>query len=121
MKKYVKNFKLVKPCVNCPFTKDCLKGWLGEERARGIAETGLNDGSFPCHETTMRKGEWSQCAGALILTEKNGGTEQNVIFRIAAYSGQFDKNKLKDFDRVFNSIEEMVEHHKNNLTDGKEN
>lgn len=110
--KKVKNFKVVKPCRNCPFTKGCTKNWLGEERAREIAETGLNDETFACHETTHGKGDYSQCAGALILTEKNGGVYQNFLFRLAAMGGIFKKEKLTDFDRVFDTIEEMVNHHK---------
>lgn len=46
------NFDLKKPCAKCPFRTDCLKGWLGEERAEEIA-TGITEEqqTFSCHET----------------------------------------------------------------------
>ncbi len=34
------------PCSNCPFRKDTLDGWLGEDRMREM----LNADSFVCHK-----------------------------------------------------------------------
>ena len=38
--------RVKKPCSNCPFRKDSLKGWLGEERMQEI----VNADSFTCHK-----------------------------------------------------------------------
>jgi len=43
-----------KPCKDCPFRKDSLKGWLGEDRITEI----LQSSSFVCHKKTDL-----QCAG----------------------------------------------------------
>lgn len=52
----INSFKLKRPCKDCPFRKDLsphLKGWLGKERAEGIAFDTFKTGqSFPCHKTT---------------------------------------------------------------------
>lgn len=53
------------PCVDCPFRKDSLKGWLGGPRMAEI----LEEDSFVCHKKTDM-----QCAGHMIM---NG--EQNAL------------------------------------------
>jgi len=47
-----------KPCRDCPFRKDCLKGWLGRIRMQEI----LAQHSFVCHKDNKL-----QCAGHMIL------------------------------------------------------
>lgn len=47
-----------KPCRDCPFRKDTLKGWLGEERIREI----ITADSFVCHKKTDM-----QCAGHMLV------------------------------------------------------
>lgn len=61
---------MLSPCLNCPFKKDTLKGWLGKKRANEIA----NSDSFVCHKTVdhiqEKKGDLSkrkQCAGFMIM------------------------------------------------------
>ena len=53
-----------KPCKDCPFRKDTLKGWLGEDRMTEF----LNADSFICHKTTggtLR--DRKQCAGHMLM------------------------------------------------------
>ncbi len=58
-----------KPCVQCPFRKDILEGWLGAERMTQILETD----SFVCHKKTG-----SQCAGHMLLIG-----DENAFVRLA--------------------------------------
>lgn len=84
-----------KPCRDCPFRKDTLKGWLGEERATVI----LAADSFVCHKKTDM-----QCAGHMLI---NG--EDNAFVRIAA---KLDITlDLTGGDQVFESKAECIAHH----------
>ena len=52
------DFKLTKPCGNCPFRYDSLKGWLGEERAEEISTALIDqDLTFSCHKTNSSDDE----------------------------------------------------------------
>lgn len=91
------------PCANCPFRKDCLKGWLGERRAQEIA----NSDSFVCHKNTQL-----QCAGHMILLE-NGNTFWRMmqIFNIQII---FDQEKRS---LIFDTVKEFINHHKTKKDD----
>jgi hypothetical protein len=81
------------PCggqCKCPFRKDCLEGWLGEERARELATAS----SFLCH-----KDHTKQCAGHMILT-------RSVAYRIV-------RGEVGGRDLVFDSIKDFINHHSN--------
>lgn len=85
-----------KPCRDCPFRKDTLKGWLGEKRMTEI----LAADSFVCHKKTDM-----QCAGHMLI---NG--EANAFVLLA--------NRLRipldltGGEQVFESQADCIEHHK---------
>lgn len=86
-----------KPCRDCPFRKDTLKGWLGEERMTEI----LAADSFVCHKKTDM-----QCAGHMLI---NGAA--NGFVRLAGRLGiELD---LTGKAQVFDSRAECIAHHKN--------
>lgn len=86
-----------KPCRDCPFRKDTLKGWLGEERMTEI----LAADSFVCHKKTDM-----QCAGHMLI---NG--PENGFVRLAGRLGiELD---LTGKNQVFDSKSECIAHHKN--------
>jgi len=58
-----------KPCKDCPFRKDSLKGWLGKERMQDI----LMSDSFVCHKKIEL-----QCAGHMLI--KN---DENIFVQLA--------------------------------------
>jgi hypothetical protein len=58
------------PCKECPFRKDSLQGWLGEERMTQI----LDANSFVCHKRTDL-----QCAGHMLIKG-----EENDFVRLAS-------------------------------------
>ena len=86
-----------KPCRDCPFRKDSLKGWLGKERMTSILESD----SFVCHKKTDK-----QCAGHMLI---NG--DDNSFVRLA--------HRLKlplvlyGNELVFKSKDACIEHHSN--------
>lgn len=88
-----------KPCSNCPFRKDTLKGWLGEERIKEI----LNSKSFTCHKTTGTK-EVLQCAGHMIIKG-----ESNEFYRTAKLL-KMDFH-LKGKDLIFSKETDLIKHH----------
>jgi hypothetical protein len=90
-----------KPCRDCPFRKDSLKGWLGRERMTEILDTD----SFACHKTTNgNMNKRRQCAGHMLI---NGHANQFV--RLAtALNLELD---LSGRELIFNTKQECIEHH----------
>lgn len=93
-----------KPCKNCPFRKDSLQGWLGEDRMTEILETD----SFVCHKTTNGKlSERKQCAGFMIIK----GNESEAVRLSKAL--RIDLG-LKGQDLVFENKIDCINHHTKN-------
>lgn len=86
-----------RPCSNCPFRKDTLKGWLGSERATEICESE----SFTCHKTSKPR---LQCAGHMLLMKDN-----NAFFALAK-ALKIDL-KLTGGELVFDSTQDFIKHH----------
>ena len=65
------NFKLTKPCSNCPFLK--VGGIrLRRERAREIARAQIDaqGGTFPCHKTTREDGDGEDEEARPVATQR---------------------------------------------------
>jgi len=89
------------PCSNCPFRKDCRKGWLSN-----IKEY-INSDLFVCHKTSHGKlDERKQCAGHMILK----GFKNTFVY-LSEITGM--ALNLKGKDLVFDSEEECLNHHIN--------
>lgn len=84
-----------KPCKDCPFRKDSLKGWLGRARAEELAATP----SFVCHKNTAL-----QCAGHMILKG-----ESNIFVATTSHYS-IDLN-LKGTELVFEDVVGFINHH----------
>jgi len=90
------------PCKNCPFRKDTLKGWLGEERMIEI----LNQGSFVCHKTSNKKRkDRRQCAGHMII--KGGGNDFVDMAKVLGV-----ELELRGKELVFDNESDCIKHHK---------
>ncbi|MBM64114.1 MAG: hypothetical protein CL484_14290 [Acidobacteria bacterium] len=86
-----------KPCRDCPFRKDTLKGWLGKQRMVEI----LAAESFVCHKKTDM-----QCAGHMLL---KGG--ENAFVQLA---GRLNiPLDLSGADLVFDTETACITHHAN--------
>jgi len=85
-----------KPCKDCPFRKDSLKGWLGERRIKEI----VNSDSFVCH-----KNHSLQCAGHMLLNN-----ESNAFYNTAMLMGV--SLNLSGSELIFDSKDECLKHHK---------
>lgn len=86
-----------RPCKNCPFRTDAMKGWLGRERMEEI----LGEDSFVCH-----KNNDLQCAGHMLIKGYD-----NAFVRLAGRLGM--NTKLSGRELIFKSIGECVSHHSN--------
>ena len=85
------------PCGNCPFRKSSLKGWLGEERAKEIAESD----SFVCHKNTSL-----QCAGHMVVCKNN-----NTFVQLAERMFK-EEIPIKNKEVLFEDRESFIHHHK---------
>ena len=86
---------LKKPCKDCPFRKDSMKGWLGKHRIIEI----LQQDSFVCHKNTNL-----QCAGHMLMVGKD-----NIFLRTARNMG-IDLH-IAGRDLVFKTIKACIRHH----------
>lgn len=115
-------YEMTKPCKNCPFRTDSLKGWLGKGRAAEIAFAIVQQqGTFPCHKTVdynsehddenegVVTGESQHCAGAMIMLEKM--EKPNQMMRIAERLGMYDYRKLDMKSPVFENDKQFIKHH----------
>ena len=84
-----------KPCGNCPFRKDAMRGWLGEERMVEI----IAADSFVCH-----KKQDLQCAGHMIINGMDNG-----FVRLAARLRE--EINLKGKELVFKTKAACIRHH----------
>lgn len=116
------DYRLRKPCENCPFRSDGQGVELRPARVDEI-EMHLTMGPFACHKTVdYAEAEWdddesyssggmanaSHCAGALILLEKLEQPHQ--MMRIAERIGLYDPDALDMEAPVWDSWEDMRYH-----------
>ena len=83
------------PCKDCPFRKDSLQGWLGEERITEI----VNASSFVCHKKTDL-----QCAGFMHLKWQESDFVQ-LASRLKLDTG------LRGKELIFENKEDCIKHH----------
>lgn len=86
-----------KPCKDCPYRKDSLKGWLGKERMTEL----LKKDSFVCHKNTSL-----QCAGHMIIKQDN-----NAFVSLAKRCGA--DLEMKGQELVFDTEQQCIDHHTN--------
>lgn len=113
------NFKVLKPCANCPFRMDIprQRHWLGKARATEIANAILyEDKTFTCHKTIDSKHQ-SHCAGALILIKRYEPKENepnyfgNSLVQIAERLGLYEPDKLDESIHCFTDKQEFIDFH----------
>jgi hypothetical protein len=107
-------FEMAAPCENCPFLRDGGVRLLPER----VLEIGSNllhrdGGPFLCHKTVDYTDEYGDitiesqhCAGALLFALKNGS--ETRVMRLARRLG-WDPATLRGHERVFESVEEMLQ------------
>lgn len=86
---------VTRPCRDCPFRKDSLKGWLGESRMADI----LKMDSFFCHKKTAK-----QCAGHMII-KGDSSTFVQLARRVRF------KLELSGHELVFSCQQLCIKHH----------
>lgn len=103
--------ELRSPCGKCPFRKDALQGWLGEQRANQIARSIAVEGkSFTCHKTLGRDVE-QHCAGAATLLHKID--QPNTLMQISERLGHIDwDTHLLNKELTVDSVKEFIDIHR---------
>lgn len=87
-----------KPCKDCPFRLDSMKGWLGESRITEI----IDADTFACHKTL--NGVLKQCAGFLLFKG------QEAAYKRVADAYKIDL-ELEGRELVFQDRESLIKHH----------
>lgn len=91
----------VKPCNDCPWARNALPGWLGENTAEEWARMAHGETRAQCHTTKAESGEHHPCAGMAIYRANVGKMPRSPsIQRLPA-----------DRELVFASRDEFLEHH----------
>lgn len=85
-----------RPCRDCPFRKDSLEGWLGEQRAEQISASPR----FTCH-----KKRDLQCAGHMLIH----GSANDFVRMANRLEIELD---LSGQELVFESPQAFIEHQK---------
>ena len=89
-----------KPCKDCPFRKDSLKGWLGADRMEDI----LNHDTFTCHKTNKTR----QCAGHMLML----GTDNEFVATAKRLGIPL---VLSGSEVLFETKEECIKHHEKTI------
>lgn len=103
--------ELRSPCGNCPFRKDALQGWLGEQRANQIARSITVEGkSFTCHKTYSHSVQQA-CAGATTLLHKTN--QPNTLMQITERLGRINwDTHLINKELTVDSVKEFIDIHR---------
>lgn len=67
-----------KPCIECPFNKNSLKGYLGGFTVNETLEVANSEQSFLCH-LTRENNTKSECVGRLLYSTKTCKSFRNEI------------------------------------------
>lgn len=85
------------PCNECPFRRECLPGWLGNNDHTRFAAYALQEVFFPCH---TRKGQ--ACAGRATMWSNSCKAPRDKTLLVLP----------RDTKNVFSNIMEFMKHHK---------
>lgn len=109
------DFKLKKPCSNCPFRTD-VEPYLNRSRAKHICAA-LERGTFSCHKTVKYSDDYEEgyapsegeqfCAGALAMMKKSESWGQ--MARIAIKLRILDPNLIDGDAPVFESYKAFID------------
>lgn len=109
-------------CVECPFRRDSLRGWLGPDKAEEVIRAVLGESEYACHMDVTRsiqtKGgvlydghvaaepeDVEQCAGAVICANKS-----HKRYRHSELAGHQSQVERSD-DQIMTAWE-FLEYHK---------
>jgi len=84
-----------RPCGNCPFRKDTLKGWLGKGRMTEI----LDSNTFTCHKKIDK-----QCAGHMLIKG-----QENEFVRLSDLMNL--DTGLSGRELIFDTDQDCIDHH----------
>ncbi len=102
-----------KPCNECPFRKDSLRGWLADYTPEGLHNLVVSEISFPCHMASQSDSNielesadlYPPCMGAISYAKKAGKLprRQDLMERMKLVNPSDMENIL--------SPQEFIKHH----------
>ena len=113
-------FDLKRPCLHCPFVNTPERTPLTHGRAVELTHAIRVEGkTFQCHESSENLGSKArhdqQCAGAMLLVDKETGLADHSMFRIAMFLRILNPTTLDRTAPVFASFEAFTEANKEGL------
>jgi hypothetical protein len=86
-----------KPCSDCPFRGDAIRGWLGGHTGEWFVTLAQGDGIYRCHTTVG-----PQCAGLATFRANICKVSRDpIVLRVK-----------QDEVNVFSSAQEFLDHHR---------
>lgn len=108
-------YNLTKPCNDCPFRRNAMRGWLGPWRVETLLRV-IGHSAFACHQTIRPGGDYDEeaphlesCAGMAIFLN-------NKVERSRDPSNAYHQGLLKNSEHatgVFSSSMEFTDYHTN--------
>jgi rubrerythrin len=104
-----------KPCIDCPWRKTSLKGWLGDQDPQLFTDIIKSGSKLPCHKTQKKKMNLNEldnddkilhCTGALITMKNNCLRSRNP--KIAKL-----QNNISQDDNFFKNLNDFEKYHSN--------
>ena len=107
------HFDLRFPCMGCPFRTD-IPVFLRLVRVQVLLTEILDEEkTFVCHKTAdMPERMQQQCAGAILLIEKERPVYGHRLLQIAERFGLYDPSILNRTAPVYETREAMIERHR---------
>lgn len=101
------------PCAQCPWRRDSLRGWLGEDTPADFAATAESDERMPCHITVdYEREDWREqadsaprCAGRAVYLRNRCKVPRD------REEAEFVRSVERDADNVFTTAAAFIAHH----------
>lgn len=99
-------------CAKCPWRRDSLRGWLGDETPSGFLWATQREHHMPCHcDIDYENDDWelhletaAHCAGSLVHLKNNMQLPVDKVLR-----GMMEQ--VEKSDEVFQWGKEFLDHH----------
>ncbi len=92
---------LRKPCNDCPFRKNSLKGWLGGVSVQETIQIAHSEYDFQCHKTRVSEEDYEHEEDYLEAEEKI----QHCVGRLLYAAKNFKMFRRKDLQELTDELE----------------
>lgn len=97
------------PCIECPFRKDALRGFLGGFSVQETIECAKSESEFHCHLTREDGLQPKTCAGRMLFVSNLGKSFRNQeLEKIRKFLKESTPEEIKN---TILSYREFIQHH----------